>query len=151
GERTEEGFHRVESGVDQAIARALSYAPYADLLWCETPEPDLDQARRFADAIHAEFPGKPLAYNCSPSFNWKSHLSEDEMLAFHDRLASLGYKFQFITLAGFHSLNHGMFDLARAYRLKGMAAYSKLQEREFDAEWDFGYDAVKHQEFIATG
>jgi isocitrate lyase len=150
GERTTEGFYRVRPGIEQAIARALEYAPYADLIWCETATPDLDQARQFASAVHAEHPGKLLAYNCSPSFNWKSHLSDDEMRSFQDRLAELGYRFQFITLAGFHTLNHSMFDLARGYRERQMAAFSDLQEREFASE-EQGYTATKHQREVGAG
>jgi isocitrate lyase len=150
GERTAEGFHRVKPSIDQAIARGVSYTPYADLIWCETKEPDLEQAKRFADAIHAEQPGKPLAYNCSPSFNWKSHLSDDELLTFQSELGEMGYRFQFITLAGFHTLNYGMFDLARGYDERGMAAYAELQEREFASE-DDGYTATKHQREVGAG
>jgi isocitrate/methylisocitrate lyase len=150
GERTTEGFHRVKPGIEQAIARGVAYAPYADLIWCETAEPDLGQARRFADAIHAEHPGKLLAYNCSPSFNWKSHLSEDELVTFQRELGELGYKFQFITLAGFHTLNFGMFDLARGYRERAMAAYAELQQREFASE-EHGYTATKHQREVGAG
>jgi isocitrate/methylisocitrate lyase len=150
GERTAEGFHRVKPGIEQAIARGVAYAPYADLIWCETAEPDLDQAKRFAEAIHAEHPGKLLAYNCSPSFNWKSHLSDDELLTFQKELGELGYKFQFITLAGFHTLNFGMFDLARGYRERAMAAYADLQQREFASE-EHGYTATKHQREVGAG
>src|SRR4051812_6092105 len=150
GERTEEGFHRVNAGMDQAISRALAYAPYADLLWCETKEPDLDEAERFAAAVHERFPGKPLAYNCSPSFNWKKTLSEDEIRSFQAKLAEWGYKFQFITLAGFHTLNFSMFELARQYRERGMDAYANLQEKEFAAE-DHGYTATKHQREVGAG
>jgi isocitrate lyase len=150
GERTSEGFHRTNAGIDQAIARGIAYAPYADLIWCETAEPDLDQAKRFAEAIHAEHPGKLLAYNCSPSFNWKSHLSDDDLLTFQKQIGELGYRFQFITLAGFHTLNYGMFDLARGYRDRAMAAYADLQEREIAAE-DDGYTATKHQREVGAG
>jgi isocitrate lyase len=150
GERTAEGFHRVKPSIDQAIARGVAYAPYADLIWCETAEPDLDQAKRFAEAIHAEHPGKLLAYNCSPSFNWKSHLSDDELLTFQQELGELGYMFQFITLAGFHTLNFGMFDLARGYRERAMAAYAELQQREFASE-EHGYTATKHQREVGAG
>jgi isocitrate lyase len=150
GERTAEGFHRVKTGIDQAIARGVEYAPYADLVWCETKEPDLEQARQFAEAIHAEHPGKFLAYNCSPSFNWKSHLSDDELLTFQKDLGELGYRFQFITLAGFHTLNFGMFDLARGYDESGMAAYAELQQREFASE-EHGYTATKHQREVGAG
>jgi isocitrate lyase len=150
GERTAEGFYRTRPGLDQATARALAYAPYADLLWCETKEPDLDEAERFAAAIHERFPGKPLAYNCSPSFNWKRALGDDEIATFQDRLAEWGYKFQFITLAGFHTLNFSMFELARQYRERGMSAYASLQEKEFAAE-DRGYTATKHQREVGAG
>ena len=150
GDRTEEGFHRTNPGMDQALSRALAYAPYADLLWCETAEPDLDEAERFAAAVHERFPGKPLAYNCSPSFNWKRALGEDEIGSFQEKLSDLGYKFQFITLAGFHTLNFSMFELARNYREHGMAAYANLQEKEFAAE-DRGYTATKHQRQVGAG
>jgi isocitrate lyase len=150
GERTEEGFYRSQAGIEQAIARGLAYAPYADLVWCETSEPDLEQAERFAHAIHDEHPDRWLAYNCSPSFNWKGKLDDDEIAGFQGRLAELGYRFQFITLAGFHTLNHSMFELARGYRERGMSAYADLQEREFDAE-DDGYTAVKHQHEVGAG
>jgi len=150
GERTAEGFFRTKAGLDQAIARGLAYAPYADLIWCETSRPDLDQARRFAEAIHAEFPGKLLAYNCSPSFNWKANLDDDTMRTFREQLGSMGYKFQFITLAGWHALNSSMFNLSRAYREDGMYAYSQLQQREFQDE-QFGFRAVKHQSFVGAG
>jgi isocitrate lyase len=151
GERTVEGFFRIRGGLDSAIARGLAYAPYADLIWCETSEPNIDEARRFARAIHAKFPGKPLAYNCSPSFNWKKKLSDAQIAAFQRDLGAMGYKFQFITLAGFHALNLGMFELASAYRDGGMAAYSLLQQREFELEKSGGYRAVKHQNFVGTG
>src|ERR687896_149765 len=150
GERTEEGFYRTNAGVEQAISRALSYAPYADLIWCETSEPDYDHARRFADAVHEEFPAKLLAYNCSPSFNWKSKLSDDEIEAFQDELAKLGYVFQFVTLAGFHTLNLSMFELADGYRDRGMAAFADVQQREFAAE-DRGFTATKHQRQVGAG
>jgi isocitrate lyase len=149
-ERTAEGFHRVKPSIEQAIARGVAYAPYADLIWCETKEPDLDQARQFAEAIHAERPGKLLAYNCSPSFNWKSHLSEEELASFQKELGELGYRFQFITLAGFHTLNFGMFDLARGYGERGMAAYAELQQEEFASE-EHGYTATKHQREVGAG
>ncbi|AZQ62142.1 isocitrate lyase [Flammeovirga pectinis] len=149
GKRTSEGFYEVKNGLDQAISRGLSYAPYADLIWCETSHPDLGEARRFADAIHAKFPGKMLAYNCSPSFNWASKLTEKEMETFRENLADMGYKFQFITLAGFHALNTSMFELAKAYKERGMAGYSKLQEKEFSLQAD-GFRAVKHQAFVGT-
>ena len=150
GERTEEGFYRTEAGMDQAIARGLAYAPYADLIWCETSEPDLEEAEAFAEAIHAEFPDRMLAYNCSPSFNWKSTLSDDEIEGFVKRLGDLGYRFQFITLAGFHTLNHSMFELARGYRDHGMTAYAELQEREFANE-ENGYTATSHQREVGAG
>jgi isocitrate lyase len=150
GERTMEGFYRVNAGIDQAIARGLAYAPYADVVWCETSMPDLDQARTFAEAIHAEFPGKMLAYNCSPSFNWKAKLSDEEIATFQKQLGEMGYKFQFITLAGFHALNFSMFELASDYRERGMAAYSELQQKEFDAE-KYGYTATKHQREVGAG
>jgi len=150
GERTAEGFFRITGGLDCAIARARAYAPYADLLWCETSHPDLDEARRFAEGVHEEFPGKLLAYNCSPSFNWKAKLDDDTIARFQRELAAMGYKFQFVTLAGFHALNHGMFELAREYKHRGMAAYSELQQAEFGAE-EFGYTATKHQREVGTG
>jgi len=150
GERTPEGFHRITGGVDMAIARAKAYAPYCDLIWCETSTPDLKEARAFAEGVHAEFPGKLLAYNCSPSFNWKKKLSDAEIATFQQELGNLGYKFQFITLAGFHSLNHGMFELANAYRTEHMTAYSRLQEAEFASEAK-GYTATKHQREVGTG
>jgi isocitrate lyase len=150
GERTSEGFFRVREGLDQAISRGLSYAPYADLIWCETAHPDLDEARRFAEAIHAEFPGKLLAYNCSPSFNWKKHLDDDTIARFQKELGAMGYKFQFITLAGFHALNAAMFELARGYAESGMSAYVELQEREFAMEVE-GYTATRHQREVGAG
>ncbi|WP_285765639.1 isocitrate lyase [Peribacillus sp. SI8-4] len=150
GERTPEGFYRTNAGLDQAIARGLAYAPYADLIWCETSEPNLADARRFAEAIHAEFPGKLLAYNCSPSFNWKAKLSDEEIASYQVELGKLGYKFQFVTLAGFHSLNHSMFNLALGYKERGMAAYSELQQAEFASEPD-GYTATRHQREVGTG
>lgn len=150
GERTSEGFFKVNNGVEQGIARGLSYAPYADLIWMETSNPDLDYARRFAEGIHAKFPGKMLAYNCSPSFNWAAKLSVAEMETFREELAKMGYKFQFITLAGFHALNTAMFELASAYKERGMAGYSELQEREFALQ-SKGFRAVKHQSFVGTG
>ncbi len=150
GERTDEGFYRTEAGIDQAIARGLAYAPYADLIWCETAEPDMDEAEKFAAAIHAEFPERLLAYNCSPSFNWKSQLSDDEIQGFVARLGELGYRFQFITLAGFHTLNHSMFELARGYRDSGMTAYAELQQREFANE-ENGYTATSHQREVGAG
>lgn len=149
GERTSEGFYRVNCGIEQGIDRGLSYAPYADLIWMETSNPDLAFAKRFADAIHAQFPGKLLAYNCSPSFNWAAKLSIAEMETFREELAAMGYKFQFITLAGFHALNTAMFELASAYKARGMAGYSELQEREFALQ-SKGFRAVKHQSFVGT-
>jgi isocitrate lyase len=150
GERTAEGYFRVEGGLDSAIARGLSYAPFADLIWCETSSPDLGEAREFAEAIHAEFPGKVLAYNCSPSFNWRRHLADDEIAGFQDELGALGYKFQFITLAGFHALNASMFELARGYAEEGMTAYVRLQERELELEEE-GYTATRHQREVGAG
>ncbi|WP_282035041.1 isocitrate lyase [Metabacillus indicus] len=150
GERTAEGFFRTTAGIDQAIARGLAYAPYADLIWCETSEPNLEQAQKFADAIHAKFPGKLLAYNCSPSFNWKKKLDEETIAKFQREIAKMGYKFQFVTLAGFHALNYGMFELARKYRDNGMAAYSELQQAEFASE-QYGYTATRHQREVGTG
>jgi isocitrate lyase len=150
GERTPEGFFRTQGGLDSAIARGLAYAPYADLIWCETSTPDLAEARHFAEAIHAQFPGKMLAYNCSPSFNWKRHLNEATIAKFQRELGAMGYKFQFITLAGFHALNYGMFELARGYACEGMSAYVRLQEAEFAREGE-GYSAVKHQREVGAG
>lgn len=150
GDRTPEGFYRTKAGLDQAIARGLAYAPYAELVWCETSEPNLEDAKRFADAIHKEHPGKLLAYNCSPSFNWKQKLDEKTIASFQKEIASYGYKFQFVTLAGFHSLNYGMFELARGYKERGMAAYSELQQAEFAAE-KHGYSATRHQREVGTG
>lgn len=150
GERTAEGFFRLRGGLDAAIARGLAYAPYADLIWCETSEPNLEEARRFAEAIHAKYPGKLLAYNCSPSFNWKKKLDEQTIARFQEEIGEMGYKFQFVTLAGFHSLNYSMFELARGYRDRGMAAYSELQQAEFDSEVH-GYTATRHQREVGTG
>jgi len=150
GERTPEGFFRIRSGMELAIARGLAYAPYADLVWCETSTPDLKEARDFAEAIHAEFPGKMLAYNCSPSFNWKQHLDDATIARFQDELGAMGYKFQFITLAGFHALNKSMFELAGRYAEMGMPAYVELQEGEFAME-EAGYTATKHQREVGTG
>ncbi|MHB8215376.1 MAG: isocitrate lyase [Candidatus Sulfotelmatobacter sp.] len=151
GERTTEGFFRIRGGIDSAIARGLAYAPFADLLWCETSEPNLEEARRFAQAIHEKYPEKMLAYNCSPSFNWRRKLDEQTIAHFQTELASMGYKFQFVTLAGFHALNLSMFELARHYKDTGMAAYSALQEKEFASEREHGYQAAKHQRFVGTG
>jgi len=150
GQRTEEGFFRVHGGLDAAIARARAYAPYADMLWCETATPELDDARAFAEGVHAEFPGKLLAYNCSPSFNWKRRLDDQQVAAFQKELGALGYRFQFITLAGFHALNASMFELAKGFADEGMTAYVRLQEREFALE-SAGYTAVKHQREVGTG
>jgi isocitrate lyase len=151
GERTGEGYHAFRGGLSAAIRRGLSYAPYADMIWCETSEPDLEEASQFANAILAEFPGKLLAYNCSPSFHWRKKLSPLDISAFHYKLAAMGYKFQFVTLAGFHALNYSMFDLAQNYRRAGMTAYSLLQQGEFDLAEREGYSAVKHQRFVGTG
>ncbi len=150
GERTAEGFFRFKGGLDAAIARALSYAPYADMLWCETSTPSLEEARRFAEGVHAKYPGKLLAYNCSPSFNWKKNLDDATIGKFQRELAAMGYKFQFVTLAGFHALNHAMFQLAQDYKARGMSAYSELQEAEFAAETS-GYTATRHQREVGTG
>jgi isocitrate/methylisocitrate lyase len=150
GERTAEGFFRVRAGLDQAIARGLSYAPFADLIWCETSEPHLAEAQRFAESIHKKFPHQLLAYNCSPSFNWKKKLDSATIAKFQRELGAMGYKFQFVTLAGFHALNYSMFSLARGYKERGMAAYSELQEAEFGIE-AAGYTATKHQREVGTG
>ena len=150
GERTAEGFHQVTGGLDSAIARGLAYAPYCDLIWCETAHPDLDEARRFADAIHDEYPGKMLAYNCSPSFNWSAHLDKDTIGRFQKELGSMGYRYQFITLAGFHALNESMFQLASGYAEAGMSAYVELQDREFAME-SRGYTATRHQREVGAG
>jgi isocitrate lyase len=151
GQRTVEGFYRIRGGLELAIARGLAYSPYADLIWCETSEPNLEEASRFAAAIQAKYPGKFLAYNCSPSFNWKKKLDDATIATFQSELAKMGYKFQFVTLAGFHALNLSMFELARGYKDSGMTAYSRLQEKEFSSEKDAGYRAVKHQHFVGTG
>ncbi|MDB5048793.1 MAG: isocitrate lyase [Fibrobacteres bacterium] len=150
GERTSEGFFRIRGGLEYAIARAVAYAPYADLVWCETSKPDLDQAKRFADGVLKAHPGKDLMYNCSPSFNWKKNLDEAGIAKFQHELGKMGYKFQFVTLAGFHSLNAGMFELAKAYKTEGMTAYSRLQQHEFLLEKD-GYQGAKHQTFVGGG
>jgi isocitrate lyase len=150
GQRTVEGFFQIRGGLDSAIARGLSYAPYADLVWCETAEPNLAEAKKFADGIHAKFPKKLLAYNCSPSFNWKKKLDSTTISKFNTELAAMGYKFQFVTLAGFHSLNLGMFELARRYTKTGMTAYADFQENEFACEKD-GYRGTTHQRFVGTG
>jgi isocitrate lyase len=150
-ERTCEGFYTYRGGLEAAINRGLAYARWADMLWCETSKPDLDEARQFAEAIHEKYPGKLLAYNCSPSFNWKQRLDAAAIARFQRELGALGYKFQFVTLAGFHALNLSMFELARGYKESGMTAYSRLQEREFENERLAGYRAVKHQSFVGTG
>jgi isocitrate lyase len=150
GERTNEGFFCTRAGLDQAIARALHYAPFADLVWCETSSPNLEEAKRFAEAVRAKFPGKMLAYNCSPSFNWKAKLDAATVSKFQRELGAMGYKFQFVTLAGFHALNYSMFRLARGYRDRGMAAYAELQQAELEAERE-GYTATKHQREVGTG
>jgi isocitrate lyase len=150
GERTEEGFFRVRAGIELAIDRALSYAPYADLIWCETSRPNLDYARKFAEAVKKEYPNQQLAYNCSPSFNWKENLNDKTIAGFQNELAAMGYKYQFVTLAGFHAINLAMWKLARGYKQRQMAAYTELQEEEFQAELD-GYAAVKHQSFVGAG
>ncbi|MCC6602849.1 MAG: isocitrate lyase [Anaerolineae bacterium] len=151
GTRTSEGFYGIKGGLESAIARALSYAPYADVIWCETSTPDLGEAREFAEAVHEKFPGKLLAYNCSPSFNWRRNLDQETIAKFQVELGKMGYKFQFVTLAGFHALNTSMFELALAYKNEGMAGYSRLQEREFSLETSDGYRAVKHQSFVGAG
>ena len=150
GERTVEGFYKTKPGIEQAISRGLAYAPYADLVWCETGKPDLAFAKKFAEAIHAKFPGKLLSYNCSPSFNWKKNLDDATIAKFQKELGAMGYKFQFVTLAGFHALNHGMFELALGYKDRGMAAYSELQQAEFASE-SKGYTATRHQREVGTG
>jgi isocitrate lyase len=151
GKRTIEGFYQIHGGLNVAIARAIAYAPYADILWCETSRPDLDEARVFAEAVHNVYPGKLLAYNCSPSFNWKKNLDDATIAGFQHELGRMGYRFQFVTLAGFHALNLAMFELARGYKQAGMSAYSRLQDKEFLREHQFGYEAVKHQRFVGTG
>ena len=149
GERSPEGFFYVKQGIEQAISRGLAYAPYSDLIWCETATPNLEEAKKFADAIHDKYPGKILAYNCSPSFNWKKHLSDEEIANFQVKIANMGYKWQFITLAGFHAQNYAIFDLAKKYKQYGMEAYSRLQQQEFDSEKE-GYTATKHQREVGT-
>ena len=151
GDRTYEGFYHINGGLEYAIARGLAYAPYADLVWCETSTPDLDEARQFAEAIHAQFPGKMLAYNCSPSFNWRHNIDEATIATFQEELGKMGYKFQFVTLAGFHSLNAGMFELAQGYKVEGMGAYSRFQQKEFEMEKESGFAAIKHQSFVGAG
>jgi isocitrate lyase len=150
-ERTIEGFFHIKGGVEYAIARGLAYAPYADVIWCETAHPDLGEAREFAQGIHEQFPGKLLAYNCSPSFNWRRNIDEQTIASFQDKLGEMGYKYQFVTLAGFHSINAGMFELAHGYRDEGMAAYSRFQEKEFAMEKELGFSAIKHQSFVGAG
>jgi isocitrate/methylisocitrate lyase len=150
GERTAEGFFRIRNGLEIAIARAIAYAPYADVLWCETSTPDIDEAREFAEGVHAKYPGKLLAYNCSPSFNWAKKLDAQQIASFQRELGAMGYKFQFVTLAGFHALNFSMFELARQYRDEGMAAYSRMQQAEFASE-AHGYTATRHQREVGTG
>jgi isocitrate lyase len=150
GERTPEGFFKIKSGLESAIARGLAYAPYADLVWCETSRPDLEEAKVFAEAMHTEYPDQMLAYNCSPSFNWKANLDDATIAKYQREIGAMGYKFQFVTLAGFHALNHSMFSLARGYRDRGMAAYSELQQAEFAREED-GYTATRHQREVGTG
>ena len=151
GDRTAEGFYRIQNGLAMAIDRGLAYAPHADLVWCETSTPDLAEAKEFAEGIHARFPGKMLAYNCSPSFNWSKKLDAATIAKFQRELGAMGYRFQFVTLAGFHALNLSMFELASGYRDHGMSAYSKLQDREFELAASDGYAAVKHQSFVGTG
>ena len=150
GDRTSEGFFRISGGIDMAISRGLAYAPYADMIWCETSKPDLDEAKQFAEGIHEKFPDKLLAYNCSPSFNWEKNLDSETIKKFQQELGNMGYKFQFVTLAGFHALNHSMFELAKGYKKDGMAAYSELQQAEFASEND-GYTATRHQREVGTG
>ncbi len=151
GERTVEGFYQLDGGLDCAISRSLSYAPYSDIIWCEISHPDIEQAQTFADAIHEKYPGKMLAYNCSPSFNWRANLSESEIASFQQAIGKMGYKFQFVTLAGFHTLNASMFELAQGYKKEGMAAYSRFQQREFDLQKQQGFRAIKHQSFVGVG
>ena len=151
GERTAEGFFVTRGGLASAIARGLAYAPFADLIWCETSKPDLDEARLFAEAVLTKYPSKMLAYNCSPSFNWRKNLDDRTIACFQRELGAMGYKFQFVTLAGFHALNLSMFELARSYNENGMTAYCRLQEKEFSCERTHGYEAVKHQRFVGTG
>jgi isocitrate lyase len=149
-DRTAEGFYAIRGGIDMAISRGLQYAPYADMLWCETSTPNLEEAKKFADAIHAKFPGKLLAYNCSPSFNWSKHMSKEEAGAFQHELSKMGYKYQFVTLAGYHSVNHSFFNLSLSYKAFGMQAYSELQDKEF-ADAPVGFENVKHQRAAGTG
>lgn len=151
GERSNEGYYTLKNGIEYAVARAVAFAPYCDLVWCETSKPDLEEARAFASGVHAKHPGKWLAYNCSPSFNWKRNLSETQIATFQEQLGAMGYKFQFVTLAGFHALNASMFELAHAYNREGMSAYAKFQEHEFELEAKSRYQAVKHQRFVGAG
>jgi isocitrate lyase len=151
GERSPEGYYYLRGGIDYAIARGLAFAPYADMVWCETAKPDLEEARRFAEGIHAKYPGKWLAYNCSPSFNWRRNLDDKTIATFQEQLGEMGYKFQFVTLAGFHTLNASMFQLAVDYAKSGMGAYSHFQQHEFDLEHRYGYKAIKHQSFVGAG
>ncbi len=151
GETSNEGFFYVKPGIEYAIAKARAYAPYVEMVWCETSKPDIGEAREFAQGVHEKFPNKMLAYNCSPSFNWKKYLGDKDLRTFHEQLAEMGYKFQFVTLAGFHTLNASMFELAMAYKTEGMAAYSRVQEREFEMERAHGYRAIKHQSFVGAG
>jgi isocitrate lyase len=151
GERSYEGYFYIKGGLEYAIARGLAYAPYADVVWCETSKPDLEEARQFAQGIHAKFPGKCLAYNCSPSFNWRRNLDDQTIADFQEKLGEMGYKFQFVTLAGFHTLNASMFELAQAYTTEGMAAYARFQQHEFELEHRYGYKAIKHQSFVGAG
>jgi len=151
GERTADGFYIVKNGLEYAIARAVEYAPYVDLVWCETSTPDMDEAREFARGLHAKYPGKLLAYNCSPSFNWKRNLTDTDIARFQDELGAMGYKFQFITLAGFHTLNASMYELAHGYAREGMSAFVRVQEREFQMEKEIGFKAIKHQRFVGAG
>lgn len=151
GKRSSEGYFYVKSGIEYAVSRSLAFAPYADILWCETSKPDLGQAKEYAQGIHEKYPGKWLAYNCSPSFNWKKHLDDKTVATFQEKLAEMGYKFQFVTLAGFHTLNASMFELANEYNKTGMTAYTKVQEREFELEKNHGYKAIKHQSFVGAG
>jgi isocitrate lyase len=150
GDRTAEGFFRITPGIEAPIARALAYAPYADVIWCETSTPDLEEAAQFAEAVHAQFPGKLLAYNCSPSFNWRKHLDDETIASFQRELAAMGYKFQFVTLAGFHAVCNSMFELARGYAAEGMSAYVRLQQEEFANE-EHGYSATRHQREVGAG
>jgi isocitrate lyase len=151
GERSYEGYFYTKGGTEYAIARGLAFAPYVEMVWCETARPDLGEARDFAQGIHEKFPGKWLAYNCSPSFNWRRNLDDMTIARFQEKLGEMGYKFQFVTLAGFHTLNASMFELAQAYNQEGMAAYSRFQQHEFELEHRYGYKAIKHQSFVGAG